>query len=196
MKPPQVRAVLFVRLPGLLAQSARAGRSGANALCPLVVAEGRLVRDACSLALVQGVRVGASVVQARRLCPTLLAVPLEQVDASVQRRRFLDALADLSPVVEPDGLDAAYVDMTGDPSGNLLERVQGKLCSAHGLDSVVGFCASRLAAHACAESSVTSLKDAAVDFLWPNDPAVVARMKRLGERGGNAQQVLAVANGI
>ena len=180
MTSPHIRAILFVRLPGLLAQAARSGRIDAHELCPIVVSEGRLVRDACPLALVQGVRVGMSVVQARRLCPTLLAVPLEQVDATILRRGFLDALADLSPVVEPDCLDAAYVDMTGDPPGNLVERVQDKLRSAYYPLPVVGLGISRLAARACAESGVISLTDASIDFLWPDDPAVTARMKRLG----------------
>ena len=178
--PPKIKTILFLRLPGLLAQAAHTSRADANALCPLVVAEGRLVRDACPLALAQGVRVGMSVVQARHLCPTLLAVLLEQVDTTALRRHFLDALADLSPVVEPDGLDAAYADMTGDPSGCFLERMHGKLRSAYCPTPVVGLGISRLAARACAESGVTSLKDAAVDFLWPDDPAVTARMKRLG----------------
>ncbi len=180
MTSPHARTILFARLPGLLSQSARAGRADANGLCPLIVAEGRLVRDACPLALAQGVRVGISVVQARRLCPTLLAVPLEQVDATLLRRRFLDALADLSPVVEPDGLDAAYVDMTGDPSAGLPQQVKGKLRSAYCPAPIIGLGISRLAARACAESGVLSLQDASIDFLWPDDPAVTARMKRLG----------------
>lgn len=178
--PPKIKTILFARLPGLLAQAARSGRTDANILCPLIVAEGRLVRDACPLAVAQGVCVGMSVVQARRLCPTLLAVPLEQVDASALQRRFLDVLADLSPVVEPEGLDAAYVDMTGDSSESLPQQVQDKLRSAHCPAPVVGIGISHLAARACAESEVTSLKDASIDFLWPDDPAVTARMKRLG----------------
>ena len=180
MTSPHARTILFVRLPGLLAQAARSGRKDAHGLCPMVVAEGRLVRDACPLALVQGVRVGMSVVQARRLCPTLLAVPLEQVDASALRRRFLDALADLSPVVEPDGLDAAYVDMTGGLSEGLPQRVEDTLRSASSPAPVVGLGISRLAARACAESGALSLQDASIDFLWPDDLAVTARMKRLG----------------
>ena len=179
-KDKRKKTILYCRLPGLLAQSARKGRNDANSLCPLIVSEGRLVRDACPLALAQGVRIGASVVQARRMCPTLLAVPLEQVDASVLRHRFLDALVDLSPVVEPDGLDAAYMDFTGDPTERFADRVQEKLLASCGLSHILGLGASRLAAYACAGSDVTSLENASVDFLWPDDPAVPARMKRLG----------------
>ena len=133
---PRPRTILFVRLPGLLAQAAKTSRGDTNALSPLVVSEGRLVRDTCPLALAQGVRVGISVVQGRHLCPTLLAVPLEQVDASALRRRFLNTLADLSPVVELDGLDVAYVDMTGDLPRGLLEQVQDKLRLAQRADGM------------------------------------------------------------
>lgn len=108
----------------------------ANTLCPLIVAESRLVRDTCPLALAQGVRVGISVVQGRHLCPTLLAVPLEQVDATALRRRFLNTLADHSPIVELDGLDVAYVDMTGDLPRGLLEHVQDKLRLAQRADGM------------------------------------------------------------
>ena len=59
--------VMYCRLPSLLAQTAR-GKHATAIRGPLVVAEGRIVRDACSLALVSGVKIGASVVQARRLC--------------------------------------------------------------------------------------------------------------------------------
>lgn len=176
----RVKTILYCRLPGLLAQSARIGRSDANFLCPLIVSEGRLVRDACPLALAQGVRIGTGVVQARRMCPTLLAVPLEEVDASVLRRRFLDALVDLSPVVEPNGLDAAYVDMTGGRVEAMAEKLRTRLLALSSLPPVIGLGTSRLAAYACAESGVTALESAAVDFLWPDDPAVPARMKRLG----------------
>ena len=180
MTSPRSRTILFVRLPGLLAQAAKTSRGDTNALSPLVVSEGRLVRDACLLALAQGVRVGMSVVQARRLCLTLMAVPLEQVDASALRRHFLNTLVNLSPVVEPDGLDAAYVDMTGDSSSGLLQKVQDELHSAFCPVPIVGLSISRLAARACAESGVINLENASIDFLWPDDPAVIARMKRLG----------------
>ena len=173
------RIILYTRVPGLLAEAARPSRPAVNGHSPLVISEGRLVRDASSLALSQGVRVGASVVQARRLCPTLLAVPLEQVDASARRRQFLDALADLSPVVEPDGLDAAYVDMTGGSAEAAVESLPARLLATSSLPPVIGLGVSRLAARACAESGVEHLDAASVDWLW-DDPAVVGRLQRLG----------------
>ena len=172
------RTILYVRLPGMLAEAAQSKRTDVNASGPVVISEGRLVRDACSVALSQGVVAGASVVQARRLCPTLLAVPLEAVDANAQKRKFLDVLADLSPIVEPEGLDSAYADLTG--SAVDLENIRTRFLKELCLQPVVGFGVSRLAAFACAESNAFRLEDASVNFLWPDDPAVVGRMKRLG----------------
>ena len=174
------RIILYTRVPGLLAEAARPSRPAVrNGHSPLVISEGRLVRDACPLALAQGVRVGASVVQARRLCPTLLAVPLEQVDASARKRQFLDILSDLSPVVEPDGLDTAYVDMTGGSAEAAVEGLRTRLLAVSCLPPMIGLGVSRLAARACAESGVGHLDAASVDWLW-DDPTVVGRLQRLG----------------
>lgn len=48
------------------------------------------------------------------------------------------------------------------------------------LQPVAGLGLSRLATRACAESKASCLQDASVEFLWPDDPTVMARMKRLG----------------
>ena len=90
----------------------------------------------------------------------------------------MDVLADMSPIIEPYALDAAFVDLTGSTVGS--EEVQARLEAALGLKPIVGLVFSRLAAQACAESKVDRLENASVDWLWPDDAAVAARMKRLG----------------
>ncbi len=100
------RLIIYCRLPGLLALSVRASRGEGETQSPLVVSEGRSVRDACSMAQSRGIQTGISVIQARRLCPALLVVPLETVNHQGQTNTFLDQLADLSPVVEPYAPDA------------------------------------------------------------------------------------------
>jgi len=167
------KTILYSRLPGLLALAAHPVRPETHGQTPLVVSEGRLVCDAYPMVLTQGVHIGATVVQARRLCPTLIAVPLEQVDVSASLRRLLDTLADLSPVVEPDGLDAAYVDLMGSPLEATVESLRAQLLADFSLSPMIGLGVSRLAAHACAESGVVRLEDAAVEWLWPDDSAVV-----------------------
>jgi hypothetical protein len=117
------RQILFCRRPGLLSQAARRGRRSAEAASPLVVADGTRVRDACPLAVSRGVLIGASIIQARRLCPVALVVPLEAIDHRLETREFLDRLAELSPIVEPDGPDAAYADVTGLSDGSLRSQL-------------------------------------------------------------------------
>lgn len=180
-KPSKTTTVMYCRIPGLLAEAVRE-KPGAAVRGPRVVAEGRVVRDACSRALASGVKVRASITQARRLCPLLLVVPLEAVDARRETGRYLDTLADLSPVVEPDGPDTAYVDVTRLDTKTVGESLKASIQRHFGLQPVLGFGHSRLAARACAECVLPpdSLGDADVAWLWPEDEAVIARLKRLG----------------
>lgn len=177
---PMPRSVIFCRVPGLLALAARQCQSPQQQASPIVISEGRVVRDACAGAKAQGVSVGMTVVQARRLCPTILAVPREVVDIRTVRCDFLDCLADLSPVVEPSGPDEAYVEIIGVEIENVAEALRKRILSAFSLSGVIGIGISRLAAKSCAESGVDAIEDATVDWLWPDDAAVAARMKRLG----------------
>lgn len=168
--------ILFVRQPGLLAQSVKKSEDN----YPLVVSAGKVIRDVCPFALVRGVFVHQPLVQARRLCPTLRVVPLEGVDARALSHRFLDCLADLSPCVEPDGPDAAYADLSGYSID--CDALEANLHSLTGFGPLIGFASSKLAARACAECELPPerLMDASVSWLWPEDEKVVARLKRLG----------------
>lgn len=69
--------VLFCRAPGLLAEAAKGPRPE-NAF-PLVVSDGRLVRDADAFALARGIHAGQPLAKARRLCPPLLVSPAARV---------------------------------------------------------------------------------------------------------------------
>ena len=171
--------VLFCRMPGLLALAARAGKKMA-AHAPVVVSEGKVVRDACLFSLGRGIYAGQGVSQARRLCASLLVVPLEAVDPRPFTTRALDVLADLSPVVEPVGPDAAYVDLTGSTVD--LRRLEARIQALTEFCPMLGVGPSRLAARACAECELPSerLADASVDWLWPEDGKVAGRLKRLG----------------
>lgn len=174
--------VLFCRLPGLLARAARQERSGDEAAAPLAVAEGRRVRDACPLARARGVAEGASVLHARRLCPAVLVVPVEGAQAGALTRSFLDTLADLSPVVEPEGEDAAYAGLSGICPAAASRAIAGRLQASLSLAPVIGLGPSGLAARACAECRLPSerLAEADARWLWPEDAQVVARLRRLG----------------
>jgi len=179
--PHGTRTILYLRLPGLIAQAARRLRPQA-ASAPFVVAEGRLVRDVCPLALGQGVRVGMSVVQARRLCPSLLSVPREELNAEVLSKQLWDALADLSPVVEPADADGGFADITGLTPEVVQRGLERRIVAEFGLMPVIGMGVSRLAALACAQCSLPPerLSDASVAWLWPEGgEAVLGRLQRL-----------------
>jgi DNA polymerase-4 len=182
------RQILYCRRPGLLAQAARAGRRDEADASPLAVADGPRVRDVCPLARSRGVAAEMSVSVARRLCPILLVAPLEAIDPRLASRAFLDRMAELSPIVEPDGPDAAYLDVTGLPAEEVLRRLADASppLSAPGtpvrLPPVTGLGSSRLAARACAECGLPPdrLEEASVRWLWPEEEEVVARLRRLG----------------
>ena len=181
-KPPApTRTILYIRLPGLLALAARRLRPQATT-SPIIVTEGRLVRDACPLALAQGVRVGMSVVQARRLCPSLLSVPREELNAEALSKQLWDALADLSPIVEPADADGGFADITGLAPEVVPRSLEQRIVAQFSLTPVIGIGVSRLSAHACAECSLPPerLSDASVDWLWPEDKAILGRLQRLG----------------
>ena len=173
------KLVLYCRIPGLLAHAACRGRSPSEARCPLAVTEGRFIRSVCPLAAHAGIKPAMSVVQARRLCPLLLTVIAEAVSHQAETSAFLDLLADHSPEVEPDGPDAAYV-VLQDPSE--ARRLMLRISTTLELALIAGTGISRLAARACAECELTpeQLPEAAADWLWPEDPKVVAALKRLG----------------
>src|SRR5262249_23478273 len=174
------------------------GPRSAEAASPLVVAAGTRVRDACPLAVSRGVRIGASIIQARRLCPVALVVPLEAIDHRPATREFLDRLAELSPIVEPDGPDAAYADVTGlseaalcaarcalgesrpDPTQSPAPSAQRG--SEATVAPIIGLGRSRVAARACAECGLPAhrLADADARWLWPEDEEIAARLRRLG----------------
>lgn len=165
----------------------------AKSRLPLAVVQSQTVRAVCDSAEAVGIFVGQGIVKARRLCPALTAVPLEAVDHRPETSAFLDALADISPIVDPDGPDAAFSVVRRSD----IRAMQGVFATSlsYAGPSLVGFGASRLEARACAECGLLPdhLADASVQWLWLDDPKVVAVLLRLGlETFG---QVAAVGEG-
>ena len=179
VQPPAAQHILFCRVPGLLALAARAGRK-VPAHAPVVVSEGKAVRDACLFSLGRGIYAGQGISQARRLCSSLLVVPLDTLDPRPFTTEALDVLADLSPTVEPFGPDAAYVDLTGGAAD--LRCLEARMRALTEFCPLLGVGPSRLAARACAECELPPdrLAEAGIDWLWPEDGKVAGRLKRLG----------------
>lgn len=191
--------VLYCRIPGLVAGVVRVGllrQPGRSYVDPVIITDGRVVRDACSEAVRQGVVDGMVVTRARRLCPHVLAVPMEQVPRDVLRdhsRILLDALADLSPVVEPGcSQETAYADLKATDGirsietaipvcKNLNAFLRAALPDAR--EPMIAVGPSRLAARALAESGCLEpdrLGTCDTRWLWSEDFAVVSRLFRLG----------------
>lgn len=185
--------VVYCRFPQLLAKAATRQAPPSKTRLPLAVIQNQTVQAICDKAEAAGIVAGQSVVKARRLCPVLTAIPLEAVDHRPETSTFLDALADISPVVDPDGPDAAFA-VVRRSDVRAMRGFSAELLASIG-PSVIGIGASRLAARACAECSLPSdrLEDASVQWLWPDDPKVLAALLRLGlETFG---QVAAVGEG-
>ena len=179
-EPKRSRRVVYCRLPGLLAHVA--SQSYCESI-PLLVADGKAVRDVSEVATAYGVRVGQSVMQARRFCPAVLVVPLAQVEYQFALRSLLDVLAEVSPVVEPLEPDGAYADLSAFGGLAKLKVLRSRIETTLPFVSVViGEGKSRLAARACAESNLPPerLGEASVRWLWPEDTAIAARLSRLG----------------
>lgn len=170
-------AICYVHPPGLLAQAGSKGRGGDIAL-PVAVAEGKLVRDANPSALSAGVRPGESVTRARRLCPLLLVVPLEAVDTRPLSRKLWNALAQLSPVVEPLGPDAAYLTLLPGEETLLRERLASVFPDLPAPILATG--PTKLAARAVAESGTPLSLCPVSSLLWPADPKAIGKLQRLG----------------
>lgn len=173
--------VLYARLPGLRCAVARRTRA-LPADAPVAVTDSRAVVDACPNALRLGVRVGQSVARAQRCAPGLLALPADALDPRPGAAAFRDRFADLSPVVEPAGDDALYVDLRGCPDGAwraACDRAAHLLPEPERLPLRHALGTSKLAARLAAEAGC-AFADAPSEGLWPEDPAVGARLARLG----------------
>ena len=192
-KSASQKLVVYYRLPQLLIEAAIRQVPFTKRRFPLVVVQDQNVRAACNQAEAAGISVGQSVVKARRLYPALTTILLEAIDHRPETSAFLDALADLSPIVDPDGPDSAFAVMHHSDI-RAVRNLASDMFTCLG-PSVVGIGSSRLAAYACAESGLSPdhLADASVQWLWPDDPKVVAALLRLGlETFG---QVAAVGEG-
>ncbi|MCX6368452.1 MAG: hypothetical protein NTX57_17355 [Armatimonadetes bacterium] len=174
---PYLTMILYIHISGLLSLASARVSAQEIGLVPIAVGEGKVIRDASPQARHSGVHVGQSVLRARRLCPMLLVVPLEQVDPRPLSHCLYDVLAEFSPTVEPVAPDAAYV---------VLERgeeplVHRRLAEAFPeLSPVLATGSSKLIARTLAESGVAAFDLAPSHFLWPEDAAITGKLERLG----------------
>lgn len=181
---PETR-IVYCQLAGLLSYSALSERhdGSKSQAVPVAVAHARTICDVSEQAAATGVQAGQSVTRARRLCPPLYVVPLEEVEYRPRFRAFLDLLADTTPVVEPVEPQGAFLDLTPVEGGGFPDELKTRIARAFPFASVtVGQGRSKRAARACAECGLPpeEIANAAVEWLWQEDSTVPARLHRLG----------------
>ncbi len=157
-----------------------------------------------------GVRSGMATALARRACPDLVVVPGHFDRYEEYSRRFRALVVDLTPVVEPLGLDEAFADVRGrrrlapgplELARGLRQRIRDELR----LESAVGVARTKLFAKLGSKRAkprvgphgITPgpgvlwvspqleaewLETLPVDALWGVGPSTAAKLARLGLR--------------
>jgi len=151
---------------------------------------GRGVVSTCSYEARRfGIRSAMPINEAHRRCPDAVYLRPEMARYAAESRRVMEALADVSPLVEPVSIDEAYLDVSG------LERLFGapeqiaraakeRIFAAVGLTASVGIGPNRLIAKLASDyrkpDGITVVAPDEVDaFLGP---LPVERLRGIGRR--------------
>jgi len=171
----------------------------------------RGVVASCSYeARAQGVRSAMPSLQARARCPEGVFLPPRMARYREVSDRFRSLLSEVTPLVEPIGLDEAFLDVTGalrllGRAESIGDRIRGQVRDQLGLSCSVGVGASKLVAKlascdakprtdprgvvegpgvvvVAAGSERRFLEPRPVGDLWGVGPATVARLHKIGVR--------------
>ena len=116
---------------------------------------GEFVVSASPEAKLQGVREGITSRRAGRYCPDGVFLPVDWKLYKEASRKVLDILSYYSPLLEPHGLDRAYMDVTGcfalfESSRSIAREVRQKVVQAIKVPISIGIAENKLAASAAA----------------------------------------------
>jgi len=94
-----------------------------------------------------GIRSGMSGVEARRLCPRLVAVPPDFDVLRPVSKAIMETFRGFTPVVEVMSLDEAFLDVRGaarlfGPPDVIAERIRSRVRAEHGITCSVGIAAA------------------------------------------------------
>lgn len=157
MPPPRIACLLLPLFP--LAARLRSEPELAREALVIVEGNGNAARviAAIRLARTAGVRPGLTLVQARALCPKLVARPRDDDCQRAAQEALLEVAEGFSPRVEDVGEGVAYLDVDGverhypGPTPELdLGRLLMRATDAAGLPARVGIASSKLAARVAA----------------------------------------------
>lgn len=169
----------------------------------------RAVVASCTYeARVFGVRSAMSSVEARRRCPHAVFVPGRYWRYAEVSAMLLEILRSYTPVVEPIGLDEAFLDVSGalrllGPPAEIARRLRGQVRRELALDCSVGVARTKLLAKLASEAAkplataggpcpgpgivvvdpereLAFLHPLPVGALWGVGPATAARLSALG----------------
>lgn len=143
-----------------------------------------------------GVKEGDSVRHAQRACPDAVIFKADYTSYKLVFEEFLDILSEFSPMLEPDSLGSAYMDVTagrnlfGDPS-ELCARIMREVAQRLDMPLLIGCASNRLLAKIASgmgKGFVRVRPGGEADFLAPLPvsalDAVTSKIeKRLGELG-------------
>lgn len=161
---------------------------------PFAVVDGANVLDACPAARSRGVRPGAPVPQARRLCAGLKVVPYDDHRYRAASRRWMSLGLRHAPWMEPLSRHEAFLDLTGHPDPDRAISRMHSAVSALGFTVRAAAASNKLVARAATivpdtlGGTVTLVPRGAeaaflapwpVATLWPLDAKTIARLERL-----------------
>lgn len=144
----------------------------------------------------QGIKEGDSVRHAQRACPGVVIFKADYTSYKLVNEEFLDLLSEFSPMLEPDELGSAYMDVTadrslgGDPS-ELCARIMREVAARLDMPLQIGCASNKLIAKIAsgmAKGFVRVRSEGEASFLSPLPisalDAVTGKIeKRLGELG-------------
>lgn len=149
------RDILHLRLDSFFAVVEQKKRPNLHGR-PVIVAEPKgnttgVVISASTEARRQGVKDGDSVRHAQRACPGVVIFKADYTSYKLVNEEFLDLLSEFSPMLEPDDIGSAYMDVTadrnlgGDPS-DICARIVREVATRLDMPLLIGCAPNRLLA--------------------------------------------------
>jgi DNA polymerase-4 len=190
------RAVLFAEVPCFYASVECADGPSHDTRPVIVGGDPRRrgsVQAAAPEALAAGVRVGMPMLEALRLCPRARSARTDMIRYREVSRRLLVCLRRGFARLEPFGLGAAYLDVTGDPDPPevIAERLRATVRDQMGLPLRVGIASGKFPARLAAEELERGAADpqgGGVRRIPPGreqaflDPLPASRLEGVGQK--------------
>ena len=155
-----------------------------------------VVTSASYEARAYGVTSAMPVAQAKRLCPSLIMIPVRHGIYSAVSRRIMEILSSFTPLVEQVSVDEAFLDVSGDRHHSPVEvaaMIRQAVREKEGVPASVGIAATKhvakiASAHAKPDGLLLVPADRTTEFLSDLPIGAIwgvgeATRKRLEERG-------------